>query len=206
MQRVLGPVLEKKADLRLYGERSFADTLKAVARLPVSQRYSFRPARCRNSTGAVYGDKEPLKRISSLPNAPIFTFDESYFNGEVVGGPMFHRLRVPSRLLLSPSRILEARRQETSRFRRQSSRRRNTIGGSFSDGTSARVRLLREVRCCSGAVGLGTVCAGRLSRYLESCFFKAAQSQAYCMRIAAVELQKLKQSSACQSWRGSIAI
>jgi signal transduction histidine kinase len=30
-----------------------------------------------------------LKRISEVANAPIFTFDLSYFNGEVVGGPMF---------------------------------------------------------------------------------------------------------------------
>ena len=42
-----------------------------------------------DGAGAVYGDKEPLKRIHEVANAPIFTFDESYFNGEVVGGPMF---------------------------------------------------------------------------------------------------------------------
>ena len=42
-----------------------------------------------DGAGAVYGDKEPLKRIYEVANAPIFSFDESYFNGEVVGGPMF---------------------------------------------------------------------------------------------------------------------
>ena len=42
-----------------------------------------------DGAGAVYGDKDPLKRIYEVANAPIFTFDESYFNGEVVGGPMF---------------------------------------------------------------------------------------------------------------------
>ncbi len=42
-----------------------------------------------DGAGAVYGDKEPLKRIYEVANAPIFTFDESYFNGEIVGGPMF---------------------------------------------------------------------------------------------------------------------
>jgi signal transduction histidine kinase len=88
MQRVLGPVLEKKADLRLYGERSFADTLKAVASLPSHSAILFVQLNV-DGTGAVYGDKEPLKRISESANAPIFTFDESYFNGEVVGGPMF---------------------------------------------------------------------------------------------------------------------
>src|ERR1700730_12872161 len=42
-----------------------------------------------DGAGAVYGDKEPLKRIYEVANAPIFSFDGSLFNGEVVGGPMF---------------------------------------------------------------------------------------------------------------------
>ena len=42
-----------------------------------------------DGAGAVYGDKEPLKRIYEVANAPIFSFDQTYFNGEIVGGPMF---------------------------------------------------------------------------------------------------------------------
>jgi signal transduction histidine kinase len=42
-----------------------------------------------DGAGAVYGDKEPLKRIYEAANAPIFTYDETFFNGEVVGGPMW---------------------------------------------------------------------------------------------------------------------
>ncbi len=41
-----------------------------------------------DGAGAVYGDKEPLKRIAKVANAPIFTFDQSLFDGETVGGPM----------------------------------------------------------------------------------------------------------------------
>ena len=88
MQRVLGPLLEKKVELLFYGERSFEETLKAVASLPPHSAIFFQQLNV-DGTGAVYGDKEPLKRISEVANAPIFTFDESYFNGEVVGGPMF---------------------------------------------------------------------------------------------------------------------
>jgi signal transduction histidine kinase len=88
MQRVLGPLLEEKVDLLFYGERSFEETLKAVASLPPHSAILFVQLNV-DGTGAVYGDKEPLKRISEVANAPIFTFDESYFNGEVVGGPMF---------------------------------------------------------------------------------------------------------------------
>jgi signal transduction histidine kinase len=88
MQRVLGPLLEKKVELLFYGERSFAETLKAVASLPPHSAILFMQLNV-DGTGAIYGDKEPLKRISAVANAPIFTFDESYFTGEVVGGPMF---------------------------------------------------------------------------------------------------------------------
>ena len=42
-----------------------------------------------DGAGTVYGDGEPLKRIHEVANAPIFTFDEAFFKGEVVGGPMF---------------------------------------------------------------------------------------------------------------------
>ena len=42
-----------------------------------------------DGAGAVYGDKEPLKRIDEVAKAPIFSFDETFFNGEIVGGPMF---------------------------------------------------------------------------------------------------------------------
>jgi signal transduction histidine kinase len=88
MQRVLDPHLEKKVELLFYGERSLAKTRKAVASLPPHSAILFVQLNV-DGTGAVYGDKEPLKRISEVANAPIFTFDESYFNGEVVGGPMF---------------------------------------------------------------------------------------------------------------------
>ena len=42
-----------------------------------------------DGAGAVYGDKDPLKRIYEVANSPIFSYDETYFNGQIVGGPMF---------------------------------------------------------------------------------------------------------------------
>ncbi len=88
MQRVLAPLREKKVELLFYGERSFEETLKEVASLPPHSAIFFQQLNV-DGTGAVYGDKDPLRRIYEVANAPIFTFDESYFNGEVVGGPMF---------------------------------------------------------------------------------------------------------------------
>jgi signal transduction histidine kinase len=87
-QRILGPLLANKVELIFYNERPFEEILKEVARLPPNSAIFFQQMAV-DGAGAVYGDKEPLKRISEAANAPIFTFDESYFTGEVVGGPMF---------------------------------------------------------------------------------------------------------------------
>ena len=88
-QRVLGPLLGNKVELIFYNERSFEEILKEVANLPPHTAIFYQQLTV-DGAGAVYGeDKEPLKRISEVANAPIFSFDESYFNGETVGGPMF---------------------------------------------------------------------------------------------------------------------
>ncbi len=87
-KRVLGPLLENKVELMFYNERPFEEILKEVASLPPHSAIFFQTLAV-DGAGEVYGDKEPLKRIYEVANAPIFTFDETHFNGEVVGGPMF---------------------------------------------------------------------------------------------------------------------
>jgi signal transduction histidine kinase len=87
-QRILGPLLKNKVELIFYNERSFAEILKEVASLPLHSAILFQQLWV-DGAGAVYGDKKPLKRIYEVANAPIFSFDLSHFNGEVVGGPMF---------------------------------------------------------------------------------------------------------------------
>ena len=87
-KRVLGPLLGNKVELIFYGERSFGEILKEVASLP-SHSAIFYEQLAVDGAGAVYADKEPLKRIYEVANAPIFSFDQSYFNGEIVGGPMW---------------------------------------------------------------------------------------------------------------------
>jgi signal transduction histidine kinase len=79
---------ENKVKLIFYNERSFQEILKEVANLPPRSAIFFQQLAV-DGVGAVYGDKEPLKRIHEVANAPIFSFDETYFDGEVVGGPMF---------------------------------------------------------------------------------------------------------------------
>jgi signal transduction histidine kinase len=87
MQRTLAPLLENKAKLIFYNERPFGEILKEVSNLPPHSAIFFQQMMV-DGAGGVYGDKEPLKRIYEIANAPIFTFDLTFFNGEVVGGPM----------------------------------------------------------------------------------------------------------------------
>jgi signal transduction histidine kinase len=87
-QRVLGPLLKNRVELIFYGEQPLEEILKKVASLPPHIAIFYQQLAV-DGVGAVYGDKEPLKRIYQVANAPIFTYDESYFNGEIVGGPMF---------------------------------------------------------------------------------------------------------------------
>ena len=88
-QRILGPLLQRnKVELIFYGKQPLGEILKAVASLPPHTAIFYQQLAV-DGAGAVYGDKEPLKRIYEVANAPIFTFDETFFNGEVVGGPMF---------------------------------------------------------------------------------------------------------------------
>ena len=88
-QRILGPLLGNKVELIFYNERPFAEILKEVASLPPHTAIFYQQLTV-DGAGARYGeDQEPLKRIYEVANAPIFSFDESYFNGETVGGPMW---------------------------------------------------------------------------------------------------------------------
>ena len=87
-QRILGPLLANRAELIFYGEQPFEEILKAVANLPPHTAIFYQQLAV-DGAGAVYGDKEPLKRLYEVANAPIFSYDETYFNGQIVGGPMF---------------------------------------------------------------------------------------------------------------------
>ena len=88
VQRKLKPLLENKVELIFYNERPFKEILKEIASLPPHTAIFFQQLAV-DGAGAVYGDKEPLKRLSEVANAPIFSFDLSHFNGQTVGGPMF---------------------------------------------------------------------------------------------------------------------
>jgi signal transduction histidine kinase len=87
-QRLLAPLLANRVELIFANEWPFDAILKKVASLPPHSAIFYQQLAV-DGAGAVYGDKEPLKRIHEVANAPIFSFDDTYFSGEIVGGPMF---------------------------------------------------------------------------------------------------------------------
>jgi hypothetical protein len=87
-QRILGPLMANRVELIFSNERPFEEILKKVASLPPHSAIFYEQLAV-DGAGVIYGDKEPLKRISEVANAPIFSLDETYFDGEIVGGPMW---------------------------------------------------------------------------------------------------------------------
>ena len=88
VRRELEPALRKRVAIRFYNELPFDAMLARLAALPPDSAIFFQQLFV-DGAGAVYGDKAPLSRIVAVANAPVFTFDDVYFDQGIVGGPMF---------------------------------------------------------------------------------------------------------------------
>ena len=87
-KRILGPLLGNKVRLIFFYEQPFEEILKEITNLPPHSAIFFQMLVVEGAR-AMSGDKEPLKRIDQVGTAPIFSYDETFFTGAVVGGPMF---------------------------------------------------------------------------------------------------------------------
>jgi signal transduction histidine kinase len=66
---------------------SFEELLKHAAGLP-SQSAIFWELMIVDAAGVVHDGNTALARLHKVANAPIFSYDESFFGGEIVGGPL----------------------------------------------------------------------------------------------------------------------
>jgi signal transduction histidine kinase/ABC-type uncharacterized transport system substrate-binding protein len=82
--------LERSKDrvrLLFFNDLSFEDMLNRAATLPpFSAIFWIQPQV--DAIGAVHEGDSALKRLYAVANAPIFSYDDSFFGGEIVGGPM----------------------------------------------------------------------------------------------------------------------
>ena len=66
---------------------SFEELLKHAAALP-PQSAIFWELMIVDAAGVVHEGDSPLTRLHAVANAPIFSYDESFFGREIVGGPL----------------------------------------------------------------------------------------------------------------------
>ncbi|MBR0831395.1 sensor histidine kinase [Bradyrhizobium manausense] len=85
-RREIEPTLSN-VKMVFWNDKSFPDILKQAATLPPNSAIFWVQLQV-DGTGAVHEGERALKHIHDVANAPIFSYDESFFGGETVGGPM----------------------------------------------------------------------------------------------------------------------
>jgi signal transduction histidine kinase len=86
LQRELQP-LEGRVTFLYWNDLSFDEVLKRAASLPPNSAIYWNQPQV-DVQGAVHEGERALKDLYAVANAPIFSYDDSFFNGEIVGGPM----------------------------------------------------------------------------------------------------------------------
>lgn len=104
----LEPVLPN-VRLLFWSRLSFADILKEAARLPPDSAIFWVQVQV-DATGASHEGEQALKALYAAANAPIFSYDESFFGGETVGGPMTSALESAQKTSEAAIRILGGER------------------------------------------------------------------------------------------------
>jgi len=86
MVRELKPLTDRVTFL-FYNELSFDEALRKAASLPPhSAIFWFQPQV--DAMGTMLEGDRALRELSAVANAPIFSYDDSFFGGGIVGGPM----------------------------------------------------------------------------------------------------------------------
>jgi signal transduction histidine kinase len=87
IQRQLAPFTNRVV-LKWYDELPFADILKDAAKLPPRNVILWHLMNV-DAAGVSHEENESLNALASVASAPIFSYDGSFFEGALVGGPMF---------------------------------------------------------------------------------------------------------------------
>ncbi len=87
LRRELAP-LTGRVELRWYNEKSFEEILIDAARLPPHSAIFWHLLNV-DAAGVAHEANDALNKLSSLANAPIFSYDDSFFGEAIVGGPMY---------------------------------------------------------------------------------------------------------------------
>ncbi|WP_024506062.1 ATP-binding protein [Bradyrhizobium sp. ARR65] len=86
MNRKLEP-LRDRVQFVFLNNLSFEDVLKRAASLPPHSAIWWNQPQV-DAVGAVHEGERALKELYAVADAPIFSYDDSFLRGEIVGGPM----------------------------------------------------------------------------------------------------------------------
>lgn len=86
MRKELEP-LKDRLQLLFFNEIPVREILRRASSLP-SDSAIFWVQPQLDATGAMHEGEQTLKMLHAVANAPIFSHDDAYFSGEIVGGPM----------------------------------------------------------------------------------------------------------------------
>jgi signal transduction histidine kinase len=104
MRRELKP-LEDRIEIRWYDKLSYEDLLKQTAELPPHSAI-FWYQMIVDGAGVAHEGDRALTRLYQTANAPIFSHDDAFYGGEIVGGPMHSALAGSKRAAAVAMRIL----------------------------------------------------------------------------------------------------
>ena len=105
MRRELAP-LAGRVELRWYDEKSFEEILIDAARLPPHSAIFWHLMNV-DAAGVAHEANDALNKLANVANAPIFSYDGSFFGEAIVGGPM-HSVLDSSRITAAVAvRILD---------------------------------------------------------------------------------------------------
>jgi hypothetical protein len=97
--------LANRIAIRWYDDLSFEGILKHAAALP-PQSAIFWELMIVDAAGVVHEGDADLPRLHAVANAPIFSYDDSYFGRELVGGPLLSVLEGGRQTAAVATRIL----------------------------------------------------------------------------------------------------
>ena len=160
LRRELAP-LANRVQLKWYNELPFDDILKDVEHLPPHSAI-FSVLMNVDAAGVVHETGNALNKVASRANAPIFTYDDSYFDGAIVGGPMFSMLEGSRIAATVATRILDGEKAGDIKTPPSNTHRRNLTGGKCSAGESARATFRQGAASISDRPPPGKAIVGRL--------------------------------------------
>src|ERR1700730_9532777 len=108
IQRQLAPFANRVV-LKWYDELPFVDILKDAAKLPPHSAILWHLMNV-DAAGVSHEENESLNALASVASAPIFSYDGSFFEGAVVGGPMFSVMESSAVTANVANRILSGER------------------------------------------------------------------------------------------------